>query len=420
MFVLRLWQSRFNLPRRLFWKIFRFLVARLNLFAVSIDFQNSQMQKLGLSREDGLVKLNDVLQNVMGKPYDERDGMFSEHLVLFSSISVARPDINRILEIGTFDSRTALILSHLFPDAEIITVDLPSEMPDFHQTYNRRASINEFVVKRDGYIKEAMNVELREVNSLNLCNWQEYFDLIWIDGAHGYTVVAMDVINSYRLANKDAFVLIDDIWKRVSFSDAVYKSVGGFDSLTALVSAKLISEYFLFSKRLGYVGLFIRRFIFKRLFQKLGSDFSSEIGIKVTFPKHISLGNNFSIMRFNSLIACKNSSIKIGSNLSINENVNINASNGGYIEIGDNVLIASNVVIRASDHDIFSIRQNKIQESHVPGKIIIGNIVWIGSNCVILKDVTIGDNVVIGAGTVVTKDIEKNRTVVGSKQTIIS
>tara|TARA_B100000795_G_scaffold149849_1_gene112229 strand:- start:8744 stop:8962 length:219 start_codon:yes stop_codon:yes gene_type:complete len=55
---------------------------------------------------------------------------------------------------------------------------------------------------------------------------------------------------------------------------------------------------FLLTYMLGYVGLFIRRFIFKRLFQKLGSDFSSEIGIKVTFPKHISLGNNFSIMRF--------------------------------------------------------------------------------------------------------------------------
>ena len=269
MFVIRLWRSRFNIPRRVFWKIFRFLVARLNLFAVSIDFQNSQMQKLGLSREDGLAKLNDVLQNVMGKIYDERDGMFSEHLVLLSSISVARPDINRILEIGTFDGRTALILSRLFPNAEIITVDLPSDMSDFQQTYNRRDSVNEFVVKRDGYIKEAMNVEFREVNSLNLCKWQEHFDLIWIDGAHGYPVVAMDVINSYRLANKNAFVLIDDILKRVSFSDSVYKSIGGFDSLTALVEAKLIPSFYLFYKRLSgvfntpgekkYVGLFVKK-----------------------------------------------------------------------------------------------------------------------------------------------------------------
>ena len=51
----------------------------------------------------------------------------------------------------------------------------------------------------------------------------------------------MDVINSYRLANEGAFILIDDIWKSVELSDAMYKSIGGIESLNILVNAKLIS-----------------------------------------------------------------------------------------------------------------------------------------------------------------------------------
>jgi acetyltransferase-like isoleucine patch superfamily enzyme len=40
------------------------------------------------------------------------------------------------------------------------------------------------------------------------------------------------------------------------------------------------------------------------------------------------------------------------------------------------------------------------------GKVKIGNDVWIGTNAVILDDITIGDGAVIAAGAIVTKDVE--------------
>ena len=59
----------------------------------------------------------------------------------------------------------------------------------------------------------------------------------------------------------------------------------------------------------------------------------------------------------------------------------------------------------------------KINRSgYVGGKIIIGNNVWIGANCVILKNVTIKDGSVIGAGTVVTKDVDSNELAISNKQ----
>ena len=264
----KFWRSKFNIPRRVFWKTVRILIGQFDLFGVSSGFQNSQMEAIGLIREDGLAKLEYVLNDVMSKSYNENDGMFSEHLILISAISVSRANIKRVLEIGTHDGRTALILSRLFPGAEIISIDLPHDDTVFKHTYNRDSSVNEFIDTRDANIVEAKNVEFREVNSIGLCEWNEKFDLIWIDGAHGYPVVAMDVINSFRLANKGAFILIDDIWKKVDISDGMYKSIAGLESLDALVSAKLITRYFLFHKRLGglfnypgqqkYVGCFIK------------------------------------------------------------------------------------------------------------------------------------------------------------------
>ena len=52
-------------------------------------------------------------------------------------------------------------------------------------------------------------------------------------------------------------------------------------------------------------------------------------------------------------------------------------------------------------------------------EIIIGNDVWIGANCTILKGVKIGENSIIGAGSVVVKNIEKNVLAVGNPAIVI-
>ena len=49
--------------------------------------------------------------------------------------------------------------------------------------------------------------------------------------------------------------------------------------------------------------------------------------------------------------------------------------------------------------------------------IKIGNNVWIGAGCIILKGVCIGDNVVIGAGCIITKDVDSNTTVIQKRDT---
>ena len=94
-----IWKSKFNIPRRAYWFVFRRVVKRLGLFNIPVELQTEKMHHIGLSRANGLDKLNKVLEDLMGKKYDERDGMFSEHLVLLASISLANTQIKKILEI---------------------------------------------------------------------------------------------------------------------------------------------------------------------------------------------------------------------------------------------------------------------------------------------------------------------------------
>ena len=180
--------------------------------------------------------------------------MFSEHLLLLAAVSAKENAAMNILEIGTFDGRTSLILGKLFPKSKILTIDLPHTDTEFTNSYNRNASVAAFLETRKSNLEQATNVTFEAMNSLGLSKSEGSFDLIWIDGAHGYPVVAMDVVNSYRLAKPGGYVLIDDIWTKTAKSDSMYNSVGGFESLTALSEARLIESFTLFPKRLG--GLF--------------------------------------------------------------------------------------------------------------------------------------------------------------------
>lgn len=70
-----------------------------------------------------------------------------------------------------------------------------------------------------------------------------------------------------------------------------------------------------------------------------------------------------------------------------------------HIKIGNNVMIGRNVTIYDSDfHDIYDNRSNIINND---GAVIIDNDVWIGSNCLILKNTFINSNAIIGANTTI-------------------
>ncbi len=72
----------------------------------------------------------------------------------------------------------------------------------------------------------------------------------------------------------------------------------------------------------------------------------------------------------------------------------------GDIRIGDHCKFGNNLVIVDHDHDY----RNRNGEYTI-GEVVIGDRVWVGANCTILKGAHIGDDCVIAAGSIVRSDV---------------
>jgi len=101
--------------------------------------------------------------------------------------------------------------------------------------------------------------------------------------------------------------------------------------------------------------------------------------------------------------------LTIGSNSTIGYGALISVSR--EVAIGDHCMIAPGCLIMDSDDHPVSpqkrLRGEPVDRADVL-PVRIGNNVWIGSGCVVLKGVTVGDNAVIAAHSVLTRDVEQN------------
>jgi len=158
---------------------------------------------------------------------------------------------------------------------------------------------------------------------------------------------------------------------------------------------------------------------------------NGRIFIKVNRKGAISIGDNFILnSRFSSnLVGITNHAalqcIGIGKIL-IGDSCGFTSpvfSSRKLIQIGNNVKLGGNV--RLFDHDYHSLdylnrRLVKSDSDNVKSSpILIGHDVFIGTNCIILKGVTIGEKSIIGTGSVVTKDIPPNVIAAGNPCKVI-
>jgi len=242
-------------PQKVPYKIFERILNLIYFFRFTLNYkqyyyeneQNIKFNNHNLDRKSGLKKL-DQLKNsysFLNKP------MSSEHQVLFSSLSLKK-EIKSILEIGTFDATNTFLLSKLFPSAKITTIDLKDEDKKFKDTYNRNSDekLKKFSDERNKLLKVSDNILFLQENSVNLTFSNQKFDLIWIDGAHGYPVVTIDIVNSLRLCSEEGLIICDDVYEnKVNNADDMYSSHASYETLSVLKQSGIIN-FDLFYKRL--------------------------------------------------------------------------------------------------------------------------------------------------------------------------
>lgn len=107
--------------------------------------------------------------------------------------------------------------------------------------------------------------------------------------------------------------------------------------------------------------------------------------------------------------------LSVGENTSFNGNVSIICYN--RVDIGDNVACSWHCQIMDTDfHRLLDLGTGERLNEDRPVKI--GNHVWIGSRCLILKGSEIPDDSVVAAGSIVTKQLIETHTVYVSNKPI--
>lgn len=137
----------------------------------------------------------------------------------------------------------------------------------------------------------------------------------------------------------------------------------------------------------------------------IGKNFAMNNGIK---------GNPIGCYERCTFFVDKDAEIVIGDNVGISQTALVSHCS---IRIGNNVKIGGGTCVYTTDFHSLDpkIRASKDDQKHRKcAPVLIGDNVFIGAKCIILKGVTIGENSIIGAGSVVTKSVPANQIWAGN------
>lgn len=149
-------------------------------------------------------------------------------------------------------------------------------------------------------------------------------------------------------------------------------------------------------------GTLLRGLCWKYCFRQCGR-VRFATGVSFAGMGSMSFGDGVRIGR-GCVLTAQDGTLEMADRAALSPNVHVSADSGTII-IGRCTAVGPGTVIRAANHRFDGCDIPIMEQGHVPGKIVIGDDVWIGANCVITPDVTIGNGAVIGAGAVVTHDV---------------
>jgi acetyltransferase-like isoleucine patch superfamily enzyme len=171
------------------------------------------------------------------------------------------------------------------------------------------------------------------------------------------------------------------------------------------------------------IGFFLRYWFWKWMIHsmkgKIGRNVKFYDGVRIigNGPGAISIGDDVRILRGVTISTTTTGKITIGNRVHIGEGTVI--FSGLSIKIGDDVIIGPQNVIVDSDHRYQDLSRPMNKQEFSLKEVSIEEDVWIASNCVVTKGVTIHKGAVIGAGGVVKKDIPPYSIAVGVPARVI-
>ena len=144
--------------------------------------------------------------------YNENEKWFCNNLNFLNNFFSKKNNINKILEVGSYEGRSAIFFLKTFPNANIICVDTWSGS-DEHNQYNFTVVEKNFDINTNYYQNNNCLKKIKDTSNIFFSNNFETFDLIFVDGDHSSHQVKLDIENSWKVLNKGGYLLLDDyLW----------------------------------------------------------------------------------------------------------------------------------------------------------------------------------------------------------------
>lgn len=199
---------------------------RCEIFGVNIIDVEQKMADLG---EDGMLvsRFDDDANGYKFRDirYYDDQGLHLNRFY-YTMASLVLKDVSKVLEIGTGDALSTALLSRLFSNAQIFTIDLPFGDPRYDRWRTKSAPETKRGEQRKERLK-AENITSYEKNTFFILSLDlpETFELILVDGAHKYPQLAGDIMFAYNSIAEGGFLFFHDYYERKSSSCHVKRVV---------------------------------------------------------------------------------------------------------------------------------------------------------------------------------------------------
>ena len=134
---------------------------------------------------------------------------FCNKLNFLSSNFKNQKNVKNILEIGSYEGRSAIFFLKKFSNSNITCVDTWSGS-DEHSSVNFELIEKNFDLNTSFYQSNNFLKKFKMTSNDFFKNNNKNFDLIYVDGDHSSDQVEIDLINSWNVLKNGGFLVVDD------------------------------------------------------------------------------------------------------------------------------------------------------------------------------------------------------------------
>ena len=146
------------------------------------------------------------------KSFNLQEKWFCNNLYYLNNYFKNSNDVSDILEIGSYEGRSAIFFLKTFKNSNITCVDTWSGS-DEHLKKNFDIIEANFDTNTKSYQDDNRLKKIKNTSNDFFSNNFQSFDLIFVDGDHSSGQVKKDINNSWKILNNGGYLILDDyLW----------------------------------------------------------------------------------------------------------------------------------------------------------------------------------------------------------------